>query len=89
MPNGSANKINYEGIQYYHRVIDECIRNGIEPVVTMYHLDLPQKLQDFGGWTNPIIVQYFEAYADVLFQNYGSKVRNELLQTKKLLIKIL
>lgn len=63
------------GIQYYDRLIDECIDNGIEPIVTIYHLDLPQKLQDLGGWTNPIIVQYFEGYADILFQNFGSKVR--------------
>ncbi|XP_063701294.1 myrosinase 1-like [Culicoides brevitarsis] len=75
MPNGAANEINYAGIQYYHRVIDELLANDIQPVITMYHLDLPQKLQEMGGWTNPIIVQYYEAYADVLFQNFGDKIK--------------
>lgn len=74
MPNGAKNDLNYEGIQYYHRLIDELVANGIEPVVTMYHLDLPQKLQDLGGWANPIIVDYYEGYVDVLFREYGSKV---------------
>lgn len=74
MPNGAKNDLNYEGIQYYHRLIDELVANGIEPVVTMYHLDLPQKLQDLGGWANSIIVDYYEGYADVLFREYGSKV---------------
>lgn len=41
----------------------------------MYHWDLPQKLQDMGGWSNPLIVDYFEDYADLLFKRLGNKVR--------------
>lgn len=74
MPHGTADVINENGIIYYQNVIDECIANGIEPIVTIYHLDLPQAIQELGGWANPIIVPYFKAYADVLFQNYGDKV---------------
>lgn len=45
----------------------------------MYHWDLPQKLQDIGGWVNPLIVDYIEDYADLLFQIYGDRVRFSLI----------
>lgn len=51
------------------------MKENIEPLVTMYHWDLPQYIQDIGGWTNPIIVDYFTAYADVLFEQFGSRVK--------------
>lgn len=44
-------------------------------MATMYHWDLPQYLSDLGGWTNPIIVDYFEQYANLLYAEYGSKIK--------------
>lgn len=71
MPNGSA--INHKGIEYYRKIIDELIANDIEPIVTIFHWDLPH--QDLGGLTNPIFVDYYEAYVDVLFNAFGDKVK--------------
>lgn len=77
MPNGSA--VNLEGIDYYQKIIDELLARDIEPVVTMFHWDLPQWLSDLGGLTNPIFVDYFTAYADVLFNAFGDKVTVDTL----------
>ncbi|XP_065222128.1 myrosinase 1-like [Planococcus citri] len=75
LPNGEITSINQKGVDYYHNLIDELLKNNIQPMVTMYHFDLPQKFQDIGGWANPLIVDYMEDYADLLFQLYGAKVK--------------
>ncbi|XP_065224085.1 myrosinase 1-like [Planococcus citri] len=75
LPNGEITSINQKGVDYYHNLIDELLKNDIQPMVTMYHWDLPQKFQDIGGWANPLIVDYMEDYADLLFQQYGDKVK--------------
>jgi beta-glucosidase/6-phospho-beta-glucosidase/beta-galactosidase len=66
---------NPKGIEYYHKLIDELIFNNIEPMATMYHFDLPQSLQDLGGFLNPEFINYFELYADTLYKHFGSKVK--------------
>lgn len=75
LSSGMTNEINPLGIQYYHNLIDELLKHNVTPMVTIYHWDLPQKLQNIGGWTNPHIIDYYTDYAKVLFTNYGSKVK--------------
>lgn len=49
--------------------------NDIEPLITLYHWDLPQSLQDLGGWQNPQIVDWFADYARICFELYGQTVK--------------
>lgn len=74
IPDGKG-EVNEKGIAFYHDVIDELKRNGIEPMITLYMWDLPQKLQDIGGWANRDTTDYFERYARILFQEYGEDVK--------------
>lgn len=67
--------MNQKGIDYYNKVINALLREGIEPIVTMYHFDLPQSIQDLGGFANPILVNYFKHYADILYANFGDRVK--------------
>ncbi|CAG9794703.1 unnamed protein product [Diatraea saccharalis] len=75
LPTGLINNINERGLDYYDNLIDELQKYNIEPVVTLYHMDLPQRLQDMGGWANPLSVEWFEDYARVLFEKYAGKVK--------------
>lgn len=75
LPNGSHTNINDAGLQYYDNLINELLANGIQPIVTMFHWDLPQALQDFGGMLNPVIVDYFVQYAKLLIEHFGDRVK--------------
>jgi beta-glucosidase len=75
LPSGTGH-INSQGIDFYHRVIDYCLENNITPWITLYHWDLPQVLQDKGGWTNRDIIGWFTEYTDLVTREYGDKVRN-------------
>jgi len=72
-PNGDG-EINEKGIEFYSNLIDECLAYNIEPIVTMYHFDLPDQLNQKGGWSNPYTSEAFVNYAKVLFERLGDKV---------------
>ncbi len=75
LPDGIG-RINEKGLDFYHRVIDKCLEQGVEPWVTCYHWDLPQRLQDKGGWLNRDIIRWFEEYTDLISRRFGDRVKN-------------
>ena len=73
-PNGRG-EVNQEGLAFYENLIDELIKNDIEPMLTLYHWDLPQALQDeYAGWESRQIIADFTNYAETLFQAFRGKV---------------
>lgn len=75
LPNGDVTNINEKGIEHYNRIIDKLLELSIEPMITMYNSDLPKTFQKLGGFTNSIIIYYFEAYANLLFERFGDRVK--------------
>lgn len=74
-PSGNQGSRSEKGALYYDKLINALIESGIQPVVTLYHWDLPQELQDYGGWTNASIVEAFKDYADFCFSRFGDRVK--------------
>lgn len=75
LPTGDISSLNQKGINYYNKVINKLLENNIEPMVTMLHYDLPEELQKLGGYVNPLFLRYFEEYTDILFKNFGDRVK--------------
>lgn len=75
IPDGDG-EVNEAGLAFYERLIDELNAHGIEPVVTLYHWDIPQALQDkYGGWESREVIEDFTRYAETLFKRFDGKVR--------------
>ena len=74
MPDG-VGAVNEQGVAFYNRVIDCCLRYGIEPNVTLFHYDLPYALACRGGWLNADIAKWFCDYARVCFERFGDRVK--------------
>lgn len=74
-PDGNG-ELNKEGIAFYNDIINECLKYGIQPMVTIFHWDLPQALVDlYGGWESPKIIDDYVRYARTLFEHYGDRVK--------------
>ncbi len=74
IPNGTG-EVNQKAIAHYHLLIKDLKAAGIEPFVTLYHFDLPNALQKRGGWSNRDIVEWYTSYAEVIFKEFGSEVK--------------
>lgn len=75
MPTGRG-QVNEAGLAHYSRVVDELLAAGIEPVVTLYHWDLPLALQEeYGGWLSRKVLRFFAHYAKVVVKRLGDRVK--------------
>ncbi|WP_312096553.1 glycoside hydrolase family 1 protein [Niallia sp.] len=74
-PTGNG-EINEKGLEFYDKLIDELLSYNIEPMITLYHWDIPQALMDqYNGWESRQIIEDFNNYARVLFERYGDRVK--------------
>ena len=73
LPEGTG-AVNQKGVDFYNRLLDELAEAGIAPNVTLYHWDLPQALQDRGGWPHRDVADWFADYAALAFDRFGDRV---------------
>ena len=73
LPSGRSG-VNRAGLAFYDRLIDRLLERGIQPMVTLYHWDLPAALEDRGGWLNPDVVGWFTDFARIAFDAFGDRV---------------
>ena len=88
LPDGTG-QVNQKGLDYYHSIIDACVEKGIQPWITLYHWDLPQVLEDKGGWKNRDIIHWFSEYVDVCTRAFGDKVKNWMIMNEPVAFTIL
>ncbi len=73
LPEGRG-RVNEKGLDFYRRLVDALLENGIRPLVTLYHWDLPAALDDRGGWLNPDVAEWFAEYAQVMYRALDGRV---------------
>lgn len=71
-------QINEQGLDFYNRLVDDLLEADITPLLTLYHWDLPQALQDKGGWENPDSVAWFVDYTELISKTLGDRVKHWL-----------
>ena len=75
LPHG-VGPVNPKGLDFYSRLVDELLAAGVTPFVTLYHWDLPQALQELGGWPERSICERFTLYADTVSRHLGDRVKH-------------
>ncbi|KAM1552789.1 hypothetical protein PS1_005594 [Malus domestica] len=77
LPSGKlSGGVNQRGIIHYNNLIDELLRNGIKPVVTLFHWDVPEALEhEYGGFLSPRIINHFRDYAELCYKEFGDRVK--------------
>lgn len=78
LPEGIG-RVNKDGIAFYNRVIDECLHLGLIPYVTLYHWDLPQALQQDGGWASHQMLKWFTRFTQVCTDAFGDRVKHWII----------
>ena len=72
----ASGKVNEAGLEFYDNLINELIAHNIEPVVTIYHFDVPDTLtKEFGAWADRKCIDYYVKYAETLFNHFGDRVK--------------
>ncbi len=88
LPNGRG-PINQAGLDFYSRLVDGLLAANITPFVTLYHWDLPQVLQDEGGWTARPIVESYVEYVDVVTRHLGDRVKHWITHNEPWVVAIM
>ncbi len=81
LPEGRG-RVNQAGLDFYDRLVDDLLANGLDPYVTLYHWDLPQGLEDRGGWPARETVEAFTEYTEVVVSRLGDRVRHWITQNE-------
>lgn len=75
-PNGDETEPNEKGLEFYDKVIDECLKYNIEPVVTLFHYEMPIHLvTEYGSWKNRKLITFAERYAKAVIDRYSDRVK--------------
>ncbi|KAM3938178.1 cytosolic beta-glucosidase-like [Leptodactylus fuscus] len=75
LPDGTTGFINQKGVDYYNKLINNLLAMNVTPLVTLYHFDMPQALEDQGGWKSEKTAEVFEQYAKFCYATFGDRVK--------------
>ena len=81
LPTGTG-QVNQKGMDFYDRLIDKSLENGIDPWLTLYHWDLPHALELRGGWTNRDIISWFGEYVEICAKQFGDRVKHWMVMNE-------
>ncbi len=88
LPEGMGS-VNEQGLDFYDKVVDTLLEANVTPHVTLYHWDLPQALQDKGGWENPDSVKWFTDYVGLMTDTLGDRVKSWITHNEPYVISML